>query len=154
MATLRRVPLLLVAVLVGCKKDDEVTWTQYNADDNAVLVEVGAAELLPAVAVTLTSSTGSVDIGTGSADPGGGPINDTVYTVRVELLADYADDIDRVSLRTSSGDRGEDEFEMTEDSAGLGIWVYQLQAVGDEGETRSDTLTFRLWDATTGDTAS
>lgn len=145
---------LLLALLVGCKKDDEVTWTQYNAEDNAVQVEVGAADVLPAVSVTLTSSTGSVDIGTGSVDPGGGPINDTVYTVRVEMLADYADDIDRATVRTTSGDRGEDEFEMTEDSTGQGIWLYQLQAVGEADEQRTDTVTFRLWDASTGDTGS
>lgn len=139
--------LLLVVPLAACEKDDEVTWVQFNADDNLLTVEVGAAEVLPAVSTPLTSNTDTVEIGTAECDPGGGPINTTTYTLRVEIASEYADDIGRVSVRTNSGDRGEDEYDLVGDTTGQGIWVYELVALGDEGESRSDTLTFRLWEA-------
>lgn len=143
----RLVGLLVVPLAGGCEKSDEVSWTQFNSDDNVVTVEVGAAEVLPAVEVLLTSNTGEVDIGVGSVDPGGGPINTTTYQVRVDIAEEYADDVGRVSVRTNSGDRGEDEYDLYADTTGQGIWVFELVALGDEGETRSDTLTFRLWQA-------
>jgi len=133
----------LVLLLLACK-DEEVTWTQYNATDDAVTVQVGASELLPSVSTPLRSNTGAVEVGTGTVDPGGGPVG-TLHTIRVELDEAYVDAVDRASVRTSSGDRGEDEYDLTADSAGEGLWVYTLESVGEEGEAREDVLTFRLW---------
>jgi hypothetical protein len=135
--------LLLLAL--GCTSK-EVTWTQYNADTDALNVQVGTTDLLPAVSTALHSNTGEVEIGTASVDPGGGPVG-TRHVVRVEVGADYKDDVDRVSVRTTSGDRGEDEYDLTADSAGEGLYVYTLESVGEDGETRDDTFTFRLWSA-------
>lgn len=143
---------LLLQLLLGCNSE-ETSWTQYNATDDAVHVQVGSADLLPAVTAPLHSNTGAVEIGTGSVDPGGGPIG-TVHTVRVDISADYKDAVDRVSVRTSSGDRGEDEYDLAADSTGEGIWIYTLESVGDTGETREDTFTFRLWEASTGDSGT
>lgn len=144
---------LLVHLLLGCQTV-ETSWTQYNASDDALTVQVGSGELLPAVSTVLHSNTGEVELGSASCDPGGGPVG-TVHTVRVEVLAEYADSVDRVSVRTSSDERGEDEYDLTADSTGEGISVYTLESVGDEGETREDTFTFRLWEnTTTGDTGS
>lgn len=146
--------VVLAALVSGCDTTDEVTWTQYNAEDNAVTIEVGAADVLPAVSSTLTSNTGSVELGTATVDPGGGPINTTEYGISVLIASDYSDDIGRVTVVTDSGSRGTDEYDLVKDTTGEGIWVASpaLQAIGDEGETRSDTLTFRLW--TDGDTGS
>lgn len=144
---------MLLLALWACTEETPVSWEQYNAGDNTVSVEVGAEETLPAVSTTLTSNTGSVEIGTGSVDPGGGPI-DTLHTVRVELDAAYADDVGRVTVRTDSGDRGEDEYELDADSTGEGIWVLELRSVGDVGEVRTDTVTFRLWYAVEDETAT
>ncbi len=144
--------VLALAGLSGCNKDEETTWTQYNAEDNTLSIDVGAAEVEDAATVTLTSNTGSVEIGTGTVDPAGGPIG-TTHTVTIEVYEDYASDIDRASVRLDSGDRGQDEYTLDEDATGEGYWVIQLESVGDEGETRTDTLTFRLWteDATSSD---
>lgn len=147
--------LALVFVLAACDQDETVTWKQYNADDDTLTLEVGVDDLLPAVSAPLTSNTGAVEIGTATADPGGGPI-DTLHTLKVEVFAEYAEDVDRVSVRLDAGDRGEDEYDLDADSTGEGIWVLQVRSVGDVGEVRTDTLTFRLWDEVvdTGDAST
>jgi hypothetical protein len=136
--------LLLATLLVGCKDDEEVTWTQYNADGESIDVDVGAAKVEPARTAVLHSNTGSIEIGAASVDPGGGPLG-TVHTVRVDVLPDYASGVGRVSVRTSSGERGEDEYDLVADSTGEGIWLFQLTSQGEGGEARTDTFTFRLW---------
>lgn len=130
--------------VLGCTTETETSWTQYNAADNTVSIEVGAAEVTDPVSVTLMSNTGSVELGTGTVDPGGGPIG-TVHHVTVQVSEDYASDIGRASVRLDAGERGEDEYDMDADATGEGYWVVDLTSVGDEGETRTDTLTFRLW---------
>lgn len=134
----------LVFSLAGCASTDEVTWTQYNASDNAVTIEVGAAEELDPVSVELTSNTGAVALGTGSVSPGGGPVG-TLHTITVEVSEDYASDIGRVSARLDSGERGVDEYDLDADATGEGYWVLELTSVGSVDEVRADTLTFRLW---------
>lgn len=136
---------MLVLLLVACDQGEATTWKQYNAEDNSVVIEVGMAEVLPAVTTALTSNTGAVELGAASVDPGGGPI-DTMHTIEVQIESAYAEDIDRVSVRLDAGDRGVDEFNLEADSTGEGIWVLQVRSVGEAGETRTDTLTFRLWD--------
>lgn len=130
----------------GCNNDNETTWTQYNASDNIVSIEVGAVDVMEAVTVTLTSNTGEVELGTGTVDPGGGPIG-TEHKITVVVAEDYAPDIDRASVRLDAGERGEDEYDLDADATGEGYWVLSLVSVGDEGEARTDTLTFRLWTA-------
>lgn len=136
--------MLLVLGVVACAGDDEVTWTQYNAGDETVTVGVGAEEVAAPVSVPLNSNTGEVSVGTGTVDPGSGPIG-TVHNVIVTVLEAYKDDVDRASVRIDSGDRGVDEYNLTADSTGEGIWVYSLESVGEAGETREDAFTFRLW---------
>lgn len=135
--------LLAALILVACTQEETTSWEQYNGED-AVEIEVGGEELLPAVETVLTSNTGAVEVGTATVDPGGGPIG-TVHTVQVFVNEDYKDDIDRVSVRTSSGDRGDDEYDLDKDSTGQGYWLTELESVGEEGEVRTDTLTFFLW---------
>ena len=142
----------LVLGLVACDTSDETTYEQYNADGDSVTVSVGVVELLPAVTTVLHSSTGEVEVGSASIDPGGGPIGST-HTVLVSLIADFVADVDRVSVRTDSGDRGEDEYDLEPDSTGTGIYKRELVTVGGEGETRDDVLTFRLWTAVEADSA-
>ncbi|GDX80121.1 hypothetical protein LBMAG42_19320 [Deltaproteobacteria bacterium] len=142
----------LVFVLVGCDDTTTTSWEQYNAEGDSVTVAVGAAELSAAVSTTLHSSTGEVEIGTASVDPGGGPIG-TTHTVLVSVTDTYAADVDRVSVRTTSEGRGEDEYDLDADSTGTGIFKKELVTHGSETETREDTLTFRLWTAVESDSA-
>jgi len=134
----------VLGALLACEEDAEPTYEQYNADDESVAIEVGADEELADVATSLHSSTGEVEIGAATVGPGGGPIG-TLHTVIVEVFDEYASDIARASVRTASGDRGEDEYDLDADSTGEGIWKIEIQSVGEEGEVREDTLTFRLW---------
>jgi hypothetical protein len=145
-----------LVALLACTPDEEVTYAQFNADDNSVEVEVGVdtryvlsddgvTEVPESVETVLTSNTGTVEIGTGTVTPSAGPIG-TVHEVSVEIADDYAADVDRVTVRTSSGDRGEDEYDLDRDSTGEGYWVYELESVGEEGEQRTDTLTFLLYE--------
>jgi hypothetical protein len=145
--------LWLALVLVACDETAATSWERYNADGDEVSIAVGAAELSASVSTVLHSTTGQVEIGAATVDPGGGPIG-TLHTVLVTVSPDYSPDVDRVSVRTDSGDREIDEFDLDVDSTGTGIFKAELRSVGDAGETRTDTLSFRLWVATTdGDSA-
>ncbi len=135
---------MLALLVVGCTADEEPTYDQYNDADESVTIEVGAEDLLPAVTVALHSSTGAVEVGSASVDPGGGPVG-TEHTVLVEVFDEYASDVARASVRLDAGARGVDEYDLDADSAGEGIWVIELASVGEDGEVRTDTLTFRLW---------
>lgn len=147
---------LLVVLVVACTEDDEPTYVQYNDDDNSVEVEVGVdtryvldddgvTEIPESVEVALTSSTGSVEVGTGTVTPSAGPVG-TLHTVTVEVLSDYAEDVDRATIVTASDGRGKDEYDLDRDSAGDGIWVFELVSVGEADEVRTDTFTFRLYE--------
>ncbi len=135
-------------LLGGCIETDETVWLAFNSGDSAVEVTVGSMELLPPAETILTSTTGEVQVGYATVDPGGGPIG-TVHIVRIEVAAEFAAEVDRASVRTDSGPRGEDEFDLLRDSAGAGIWVGEIESVGEEGEVREDSLTFLLWQAET-----
>lgn len=136
--------LALGVTAVACQGEDEENWVQYNADGDEVEVEVGVEETLDPVTTILHSSSGQVEIGEAEVDPGGGPIG-TEHLVVVEVYDDYENSVERATVRTDSPDRGEDEYEMDPDSADEGIYTTTLVSVGEEGEVRTDTLTFRLW---------
>jgi len=136
--------VLLLLLAIGCKDEEEVTWVAYNSDADRLEIEVGAADLLDPVQIPLTSSTGAIEVGTATVTPGGGPVG-TIHDVLVEIAEDYDSDVDRVSVRTESGARGEDEYDLDQDSAGEGVWLVQIQSVGEADEQRTDTLHILLW---------
>ncbi len=138
-------PTLALILLAGCESDEEETYVQFNADDEALSVEVGAAEAGEPSSITLHSTTGEIEIGTATVDPGSGPIG-TEHTITVEIFNNYEHMVDRVSVRTDSGDRGEDEFDLRPDSADEGYYERALVSVGEDGEQRTDTLTIFVWD--------
>ena len=144
----RAAPWVTVTVLAiaACKKDDEIVYDQYNAEDDALSIEVGVEELLPAVSIDLHSSTGEIVVGTADVDPGGGPIG-TEHTITVVIADDYENAIDRVTVRTDTSERGEDEYDLDPDSADEGLYQVTLVSVGTEDEVRTDTFTVRLWEA-------
>jgi hypothetical protein len=141
--------ILLALALVGCNSDDEIKYNRFNGDGDTIEVEVGTAELLDPVEVAITSSTNEVDIGIGWVDPGGGPIG-TDHGIVVEVFDEYEADVDRVSVRTRSPSRGTDEYNLTQDSADEGVWKITLTSEGEAGESRTDTLTFLLWEVARG----
>jgi hypothetical protein len=83
-------------------------------------------------------------VGLARVDPGGGPIG-TSHEIVIEVFDAYQDVVDRASVRTSSPGRGEDEYDLDQDSADEGVYLITLESEGDLDELREDTLTFRLW---------
>ena len=142
---------MLLAVLLACTEGDEVTYAQFNADTDLLTIQVGTDEVLDPATISLYSTTGTVEIGTASADPGGGPIG-TEHTLTVEIFDDWENDVSRVSVRTDSGDRGEDEYDLEADSADEGLYQIVLVSVGEEGESSEDTFTVRVWENDSTDT--
>ncbi|NOY24584.1 MAG: hypothetical protein GXP62_01805 [Oligoflexia bacterium] len=144
--------LLLLAAFLACSNSTEVTYTQFNGTDDTVTIKVGVAELLDPVSADLTSTTGEVIVGHFDVDPGGGPIG-TEHAIVVEVYDAYQQIVDRVSVRLDSGARGEDEFELEQDSADEGVWKLSIVSAGDTNEVRDDTLNVRCWDQD-GDTGA
>mgnify|MGYP000397715122 CR=1 FL=1 len=146
--SLRCPPALLVGVLgmalVGCNKDNEIQYDQYNDTNDSLTIEVGIDEVLDPVEIGLMSSTGQVEVGLARVEPGGGPIG-TNHDIVIEVYDAYQDVVDRASVRLKSPQRGVDERDLEQDSADEGVYLVTLESVGDEGEQRVDTLTFRLW---------
>jgi len=140
--------LLLALLFMACNGKDEVEYTQFNVDDDEVTIQVGVSDLLDPVNTVIRSTTGEVEIGSGEVSPGGGPIG-TDHEVVIIVFDDYQDQVDRVSVRTSSPGRGEDEYDLIQDSADEGYYKLTITSAGEPDETRDDTLTFRLWQAST-----
>lgn len=155
---MRRPLAALIALLVaGCTTDEDAGWVAFNAEDQALTVQVRDGEPSTDVAtITLTSTTGAVEVGSASVDPDAGPVG-TIHTVSVDVLEDYEEEVTRVTLE-SVGERGEQRHTLVRDSADLGLWVVEIQSLGAEGESREDELVVRLWrdaeDGETGDTAA
>ncbi len=140
--------LLLALLFMACKGDDEVEYTQFNVDDDEVVISVGEPEVLDPVSTVIRSTTGEVEIGSAVVSPGGGPIG-TDHEVVIIVFDDYQDQVDRVSVRTQSPGRGEDEYDLIQDSADEGYYKLTITSAGEPDEKRDDTLTFRLWQAST-----
>jgi len=143
---LRASLLALVFVSTACTEAVETSYEQFNASDDALSIEVGVADVLDPVSIELWSNTGEVTVGVAEATPGGGPAG-TLHEIVVTVSDDYKDVIDRVTVRTDSGERGEDEYDLTRDYADEGIFKLELQSVADDDEIRTDTFTVRLLDA-------
>lgn len=144
----RPLPSLLLGLcaLSACNNDEEVQYQQINAEDDALTVLVGEPELLDPVNTVVRSSTGEVEIGSAEVSPGGGPVG-TDHEVVVIVFDDYQDLVDRVSIRTRSPGRGEDEYDLIQDSADEGYYKLTITSAGTADEQREDTLTVRLWQA-------
>jgi len=134
------IPLLL---LIGCKKQ-EIEYARFNHPTDVFVVEVGPDVPLDEQVITLHSSTGAAEIGTAELSPGGGPVGTEVdLVVRLNFL--YAEEIARADIVTYSEDRGEETFELQQDSAQESLWVQELIIMGVNGEVRQDEIEIRLW---------
>ena len=134
---------LLLLSLVACK-DKEPDYAQFNGTD-VIEVEVTAAEETgEAVEEVLSSSTGTVEVGKVTETPGSGPVG-TDHEIIVEVEDDFEDIVVLATVVTDAGDRGDDEYELRQDSADHGVWVVTLTSLGAEGEERTDTFTIYLW---------
>ena len=142
---MRTAALLLVGLILSCGDEETVQYERFNADGDTITLSVGAEDVLDAIEIDLHSTTGEVVIGTAKASPGGGPIG-TEHTFVVAIDDDWQDQVDRVSVRIDSGERGEDEYDLEQDSADEGLYKLSLVSVGDEGEARDDVVEVHVWD--------
>jgi len=172
--TLRASVAVLGVALAGGCNDDEITWARFNADGDVLEVDVGGTEPVPqndgcadvvkgntlcddvqaldGTAVTgddlgcicLASSLRANDVGTATVDPTFGPVG-TRHTVRVEVLDEFQDIVQRVTVYTS-GQRDDEEIELRQDSADPGSWAIELESQGTSDETRTDRFELRLYE--------
>ena len=134
----------LVFLLAGCTPD-ESPWSAFNGEGESVEVAVTASDDLgDPVSVDLFSTTGAVPVGTGTVNPGSGPVG-TDHDVTVIVEEAFEGEVLRVTVETDAGDRGVDEHELIQDSAEHGLWWRSLTSSGEEGEERTDTFMFHLW---------
>ncbi len=136
--------LSFVLAAVACNKDEGIQYDQYNATNDTLTIQVGTEDVLEPVEIPLMSSTGQVEVGLARVDPGGGPIG-TNHDFVVEVYDEFQDVVDRASVRLRTPGRGEDEYDLEQDSADEGVYLITLESEGAPGEEREDTLTFRLW---------
>lgn len=138
--------LPIVLSLAACSQSTELVWVQFNGEADAVeIVVTSGAEPGDPLAADITSTTGSALIGSVWVDPGSGPPG-TAHAIQVDVDRSYEEQVGRVEIVVDSPERGSGSFEMVQDSAQLFRWVLSLTSNGTEGEDRTDTLTFRLYE--------
>jgi len=133
-------PALLAADCVG---GGDAGWVQFNAQDETLTIPVGPDVSTDPASLTLTSTTGTVDVGEAVVTPGGGPVG-TQHDVVITVLDEFEDTVGRVTVVTS-GDRGTQRHFLVQDSADPGRWQVSVTSLGAEGETREDVFTVNLW---------
>ena len=142
--------LLFAALLCGCGEDDPISYSLFNCEEDSTFVHVGEAEILSGDdcdggdLLQLRSSSCEVSVGQASISPCGGPI-DTEHEIVVNVNSTYTHEISKVTAVLESGQRGEDEYTLTPDSADEGLYKITLISVGSEGEQRDDLLRIKLW---------
>ena len=141
MKALRLVPLLIA---LSCEDDDEETYVLFNSADDSMVIYFGS-ETMASNTIDLTSTTGDHIVGQATVDPQGGPCG-TEHSIIVVIDDEFEDQVDRVALSTDSGERGEDEYDLEQDSADEGYYKLLLRTAGEPGETREDILTFKLYE--------
>jgi hypothetical protein len=142
--------LLLFPIFMGqfaCGTDPEVEWVRFNAEDMVSIEVTEGSELGLAVDGELRSTTGATALGTIVVEPGSGPVG-TDHVLSVLVDDEYEETVDRVTVYADAGERGEDEYELRQDSAEHGLWVVTLTSMGETGEVRTDSFEIALWETT------
>jgi hypothetical protein len=152
---------LAVALFIGisgCGSDEGPAYNLFNCEDDFTLIYVGIPEVwtddacdgvdtieLRSSSCELPGNENANLVGTADISPCGGPIG-TQHQIVVRVNSLYKDQVDRVSVRLNSGERGEDEYDMNPDSADEGLYKLTLESVGSAGELRNDTIHIKLWE--------
>ena len=133
----------LITWFISCSDEGEFSYLQFNSVDDQLTIDVGVQDLLPDTTISLYSSTGSIEVGTATVSPGGGPFG-TEHTIVVQVLDAYEDKVSSASIRTIT-DRGNETYTMNVDSADEGLYVLDLVSVGVESEMREDIFYISLY---------
>jgi hypothetical protein len=144
--------LLAWGLAAGCQKEEDV-WVQFNGTDDVADIGVTAdAALGEPLAVDITSSTGTVLVGDVWIDPGTGPVG-TEHQITLSIAEEFEERVTVARIEVSS-DRGEHTYDMVQDSAEGWRWVLSLTSLGVEGEVRTDSLRFRLFEVVPAEEAT
>jgi len=126
--------------------DPTLEWERFNGDDDVATVQVTAGgDLGEPVVIELRSTSGASRVGQATIDPGSGPVG-TVHTLLVEIDEDYEERVRRAEVETATESRGTWTIPLDQDSAEAGLWIRELVSLGAEGEVRTDTFRFELYE--------
>jgi hypothetical protein len=129
---------------LGCGEESETDYSQFNATTDTMTVSIGPEVTSESLEIELHSSTGQVIVGTAVLTPGGGPVG-TEHELVVEIANAWQSQVKEVTIHLDSGERGEEEFTLKRDSADPGYHLINIVSVGEEGESREDTITIQLF---------
>ncbi len=143
---------ILLLVLSGCKKEEEIQYRLFNCEEDSTLIDIGAEEILTkdqCETVQLQSSScldgDEETVGEAFIWPCAAPIG-TEHDIVIFVDRPYDQKIAKTTIRLESDGRGEDEYRLTQDSANEGLYKITLISVGSEGERRQDFVQFKLWE--------
>jgi hypothetical protein len=85
-------------------------------------------------------------------DPGTGPVG-TEHQITLSIAEEFEERVTVARIEVSS-DRGEHTYDMVQDSAEGWRWVLSLTSLGVEGEVRTDSLRFRLFEVVPAEEAT
>jgi uncharacterized iron-regulated membrane protein len=142
-----RVAALVVAGLavVGCQGEKEPELIQFNNKTDVLQIDVVDKDVFgDPEEIELLSNTSTVVVGVATVDPGSAPVG-TDHQLIVQVDDTWQDVVTLVTVVAAADNRGKEEYELRQDSADHGVWVVTLTSIGDEGETRTDEMTIRLW---------
>ncbi len=132
-----------LAAGLTCGPADDIVWVRFNGIDTLDVPVSPSGDGAP-LALELRSSGGVSVVGEAVVDPGAAPANTThLITVRVDDA--YRMVVQRVELVVTSDGRGEDAFELSQDSADRGFWWIELRSFGAADAQRVDTFEFALY---------
>lgn len=148
---LKPLTLATLLALFGCEEDAATTYSLFNCEDDYSFVSVGEDEIISGDAcdgadqIEINSSSCEVSVGQATISPCGGPTG-TEHEIVVRVNSTYSHQIAKVTVQLESGQRGDDEYKLTPDSADEGLYKITLISVGSEGEERDDLIRIQLWE--------
>lgn len=140
---MRALPVAWLAMLAACNGNGDIIWRQFNNEADTLTIEI-VGDVGPVVMSEITSNTGEVIIGTAIVDPGSGPVG-TAHRLVLEIDDEWQERIGRATI-TSTGERGEEEYDLRQDAADHGVFDLTLTSLGEPGEIRTDTWIMTLWE--------
>jgi hypothetical protein len=138
--------LSALTIFLGCKDNSVDEWVRFNAEDRVYVEVTAELELGLPIAGELLSTTETTVLGAIYVDPGSGPVG-TDHEISVSIDEKHKEMVDRVTVVADAGERGQDEYELRQDSVDHGFWMVTLTSIGESGEVRTDAFEIALWEA-------
>lgn len=118
---------------------------QFNGTDDVASMRVAPDASQEDVEIDLSSTTGQISIGRVTISPGGGAVG-TQHRVELVVFDEWEDRVKEVFVDAETENRGSRTLALVQDSADLGVWIQDLKSYGVDGEARTDTFRFTLYE--------